>query len=150
MRTEPFVTIADFDKQPRGPYHFDRWLLSTKVETPIGDFDVELREPPDDAQIQVATQFVLVALGRSDEILDKIYEHYERLAKNREWLRQCGVPTQLTPRGVLRYVRSLSIVVIREYESGGLIGSLFVDPLWDVEHKIDLVLEGDKLVFEHW
>jgi hypothetical protein len=137
----------DFEKQPRGPYRFDYWLSKQPISTPMGDFIAEVREPPDGELLKQVNILAAFLQSNIEEVWDKVYEHYQRVAADRHWMKSCGVPTRLDRNGILRYLRSRQIVVERD---GGVDGVIFIDPLWDVEHKIHLRLEDGVLSFSDW
>jgi hypothetical protein len=138
----------DFEKQPRGPYLFDFWLSKQPISTTMGDFIAELREPPDGELLEEVNVLTAFVQSNIEEVWDKVYEHYQRVASVRQWMKSCGVPTRLDRKGILPYLRSRQIVV--ERDEGEVDGVIFIDPLWDVEHKINLRLENDVLSFSDW
>src|SRR4051812_44164091 len=90
------MTADDFEKQPRGPYSFDFWLSKRPVATPMGDFVAEFREPPDAgllAEVNALSEFLR---NNVEEVWDRVYEHYERAAEHRDWMKSCGVPARLS------------------------------------------------------
>jgi hypothetical protein len=142
------MTADDFEKQPRGPYRFDFWLSKRPVATLMGDFIAELREPPDAKLLAKANALADYLCNNIEEVWGKVYEHYQRVAEHQDWMKSCGVPARLGRSGILRYLRSRQIVVIRDGDE--VDGTIFIDPLWDVEHKIHLRLKGDVLYFSDW
>lgn len=141
------MLAIDFEKQPRGPYFFDFWLSKQPISTPMGDFIAELREPPDGESLEEINDLAGFVKSNIEEVWDKVYEHYQRTAKDRQWMKSCGVPIGLDRKGIVPYLRNRRIVVERDGEVDGVI---FIDPLWDVEHKIYLRLEDGVLSFSDW
>jgi hypothetical protein len=114
----------------------------------MGDFIAELREPPNDELLEEVNVLAGFVQSNIDEVWEKVYEHYQRAAADRQWMKSCGVPTRLDRKGILPYLRSRQVVV--ERDEGEVDGVIFIDPLWDVEHKIYLRLEGGVLSFSDW
>lgn len=83
-----------------------------------------------------------------EEVWDKVHEHYQRAAAHREWMKTCDVPVGLGRKDIQLYLRCRQIVVERDGDK--IDGVIFIDPQWDVEHKIYLRLEGDVLSFSDW
>ena len=59
------MTVADFEKQPRGTYLFDRWVGQQQIATPLGLYSVEFHmldndgtNPPDDEMSRMASALV--------------------------------------------------------------------------------------------
>jgi hypothetical protein len=141
------VTPADFELQPRGPRRFDRWLAKQQFPTRIGVFTVESYIPPTPEVAAAATRLAEYATAYVDDVLDHIYESYQRVSEDRQWMKGCGVPTTLDREGTIKYIRQRVLVVERKKDRPPT-GTIFIDPLWDVEHKIHLALEGDRLRVE--
>ena len=116
------------------------WLSNPVVHTTIGDLAVELHMPsggrPSEAMLDLASKLAEYAKRHAEHILDLIYAHY-RYAEANEWLEFWGVPAGLTRTQVMNEVESVALVVDDQ-----LIASVYVDPRWDPEHKLDLLYEG--------
>jgi hypothetical protein len=72
----------DFEKQPRGPYHFDFWLSKQPISTPMGDFIAELRELPNEELLQeanVLTAFVRVTSRKSGKKFTSITSGQQKI-----------------------------------------------------------------------
>jgi hypothetical protein len=144
------VFIADdFEKQPRGSRLFDLWCAKQPLQNPLGLFDVELSESPDDALLRQVNELVAFASAEYDAILNAVYEQYQRTADDKYWMKGCGVPRRLREDQVMQYVRSRSIAV-RRNRQGAIIGTIYISPQWDTEHGILLgVLNGHLVPQRH-
>src|SRR6478609_9520241 len=134
-----------FVQQERGPYRFDRWLWPERVTTQLGDLIVELttrdgEPPPDAAMAAAASELAEFAAANGDLLLDLIYGHY-RYAEEKSWLSYSGVKPGLGRNHVLKRVESITLAV-RRNRKGQLDASVFVDPTWDQEHKLNLSFQG--------
>lgn len=116
------------------------WLSNPVVHTTIGDLAVELQMPaggrPSEAMLELASRLAEYAKQHAEQILDLIYAHY-RYAEANEWLDFWDVPAGLTRAQVMSEVDSVALVVDPE-----LVASVYVNPRWDPEHKLDLRYEG--------
>jgi hypothetical protein len=143
----PTLTAESFQKQPPGPYAFDRWL-SAPLPNPIGSFEVELLEPPDAElllEINALAQFVT---DNPDAVLKAIHEAYLVIADDREWMTICEVPANLPIDRVAQYLSSRQISAERKRD-GRIIGTIYFTPQWDEEHGLYLeVLDGKVIAKE--
>ncbi|WP_291587438.1 hypothetical protein [Comamonas sp. UBA7528] len=116
------------------------WLSNPVVHTSIGDMAVELQMPaggrPSSAMLELVSKLVEYAKQNAEHILDLIYAHY-RYAEANEWLDFWDVPGGLARAEVMNEVESVALVVDDE-----LVASVYVNPHWDPEHKLDLLFEG--------
>jgi hypothetical protein len=148
------MTIAEFQKQPKGPYTFDHWVWHKRVPTPLGEFTVELQmlgtddtNPPDEEMVRRASELVQYAETHGDYILDIVFAYY-RLAGESDWLDRAGVPRGLTQQTVSSQVRDDRMLVVSRhlewdepYDSG-----IHVVPLWDEEHAFSLDFRNGEIV----
>jgi hypothetical protein len=147
------MTLADFQKQPRGPYAFDYWVCDKRVETPLGLFTIEFQmgiadtNPPDEEMLRRASELVRYAETRGDYILDIVFGYY-RLASESDWLDMAGVPRGLTRLTVSSQVRDdCTLVVSRHLDWDEPYDSaIHVVPLWDEEHALTLGLRDGQIV----
>ncbi|BEP56625.1 hypothetical protein GmRootV118_38690 [Variovorax sp. V118] len=86
--------------------------------------------------LDLASKLAEYAKRHAEHILDLIYAHY-RYAEANEWLEFWDVPAGLTRAQVMNEVESIALVVDDQ-----LVASVYVDPRWDPEHKLDLRYEG--------
>jgi len=152
------MTLADFEKQPRGPYLFDWWVAQQRIATPLGLFSVEFQisgdddtDPPDEEMLRRANGLVSYTESQGEFILDIVYGHYRYYllsAENRDWLEECGVPRDLSRNKIADYVREdRSLVVTRNlgweqpYSS-----TIHVVLLWDEEHALSLDFRDGAIV----
>jgi hypothetical protein len=152
------MTHADFEKQPRGPYLFDRWVAQQRIATPLGLFSVEFQilgdddtDPPDEEMLRRVTGLVSFTESHGEFILDIVYGHYRQYllsAENRDGLEGCGVSRDLNRNKIADYVREdRSLVVTRQlgwdqpYSS-----SIHIVPLWDEEHALSLDFRNGAIV----
>ena len=146
------VTEADFEKQPRGPYRFDRWKCREGVSTALGPFAVSLQivgkndtNPPDSEMVRRASDLVTYTQNNAEDILDIVYGHYLFVSQHPDWLQECGVPLNLSRDGVLQYLGDdRSLVVSRHLDwQEPYASTIFMVPKWDEEHALRLeFLEG--------
>ena len=147
------MTLADFQKQPRGAYAFDYWVCDKRVETPLGLFAVKFQmavgdtNPPDEEMLRRASELVSYADTRGDYILDIVFGYY-RLAGESDWLDMAGVPRGLTRQTVSSQVRDdRTLVVSRHLDRDESYDSaIHVVPLWDEEHALTLELREGQIV----
>lgn len=143
MRPDGFV------RQERGPYMFDRWQWPERVPTRLGDLTVELttsdgEPPPDAAMAEAAGELAEFAAANGDLLLDLIYGHY-RYAEENGWLAFWGVPRGRRRDQILSQVESIELTV-RRGARGRPDAAVFVNPLWDQEHKLDLNFRDGRIV----
>lgn len=116
------------------------WLSNPVVRTAIGDMAVNLQMlsggGPSKAMLELADRLAEYAKQHAEHILDLIYAHY-RYAEANEWLDFWDVPAGLTRAEVMSEVESIALVVDSE-----LVFTVYVNPHWDPEHKLDLLYEG--------
>ncbi len=140
------MTADDFEIQPRGARLFDIWRSKSPILTSMGAFDVEFHQAPDDELLRLAGELVLYVSNQSEEVLDKVYEHYKSTSEHRYWMKSCDVPVGLERKKVIPYLRSRTIVLFRDNQ--GVTGSILINPQWDAEHKINLVLQNGALMLK--
>lgn len=139
------VTADEFEKAPRERRLADLWRARTPLDSPLGKFEIELDAPPDDELLARANELIAAVANQHDAILRLIYASYERVADDRHWMKGCGVPRHLEPDQVTQYLRYRSISVHRD-QKGRTSGSIFISPLWDAEHGIDIGSTGGRLL----
>ena len=137
--------MADFAKQPRGPLAFDSWLCKTQLQTPLGPFDIELREPPDGESVGALNELGPALLSRSHELLSQILASYQLAAENKYWMKDCGVPRNLERDQLIQYLRDRTITIARNRERR-LEVTVDITPKWDIEHGIHWTFESQRLV----
>jgi len=149
------LTIADFERQPRGPYLFDRWVGRQRIVTSLGLFSVEFQmlgdddtNPPDNEMLSRASELVRYAESHIDFIRDVVFGHYLLAAEDREWLDACGIPQGLSRDRIADYVRDdRSLVVSRHFRWGEPYSSaIHIVPLWDEEHALTLDFRDGAIV----
>lgn len=91
---------------------------------------------PNRAMLELADKLAEYAKQHAEHILDLIYAHY-RYAEANKWLDFWDVPAGLTRAEVMSEVESIALVVDSE-----LVATVYVNPHWDPEHKLDLLYEG--------
>ncbi|MEJ8857371.1 hypothetical protein WKW79_22555 [Variovorax robiniae] len=125
---------------PNHPFSMSPWLSNPVVHTAVGDMAVELQMPsggrPSAEMLELASRLAEYAKQHAEHILDLIYAHY-RYAEANQWLDFWDVPAGLTRAQVMSEVDSVALVVDPE-----LVASVYVNPHWDPEHKLDLLFEG--------
>lgn len=136
-------------RQERGPYLFDRWHWPERVPTELGELLVELttgedEPPPDSEMAEAASDLVAFSAAHGELLLDLIYGHY-RYAEEDGWLEFWDVPPGLRRNQVLSQVQSIELTV-RRGADGRCEAAVYVNPLWDPEHKLDLAYQGGRIV----
>ena len=91
---------------------------------------------PTKEMISLATELGEFAELHGDQLLSLIYAHY-KYAEANEWLDFWDVQSGLEKSEILSHVDSISLVV-----SSDMAASVFVNPSWDPEHKIDMRYSG--------
>lgn len=147
------LTIRDFEKQPRRAYLFDRWAAQRQIPTVLGPFGIYLAilgkddtNPPDDEMLIRVSDLIDFIESHDEEVLDVVYGHYLFTARSPGWLESCGVPRGLGRADVSAFLDQRLLGVSRHlnwaepYTSGVL-----VDPLWDTEHKLRLVIRNGSI-----
>ena len=133
------MIIADFEKQPRGPYLFDWWVGQKRIATPLGLFSVVFQmlgdddtDPPDGEMLRRATALVSYTESHSEFILDIVFGHYLLAAEDRDWLENCHVPRGVTRNRIADYVREDRSLVVARHHSWDqpYTSSIHVVPLW--------------------
>ncbi len=132
---------SEFVREPRGPRLFDTWTwaVTPNVAALAGlkvELQIRLDEQLIDQMLGLAEQLLAYVRGNDQYLLDLIYAHY-LYAEQQGWLSFWRVPSGLGRSVVLDYVRSVALVVDSE-----LVASVFVDPQWEQEHKLDMLYEG--------
>jgi hypothetical protein len=144
------ISTEDFEQQPRGPFLSNYWIAKQRVPTPLGDFSVEARtplndpQPPDERMLEQVNTVATFVLANPDKILDKVYEHYQLVSKQSEWMQDCDVPTDLSRDGLAPYMVRLNIVTDREEPEP----TIYVVPQWDEEHAIYLTVQDGRVEFQ--
>jgi hypothetical protein len=149
------MTIADFDKQPRGPHLFDWWVGRQRIATPLGLFSVEFQmlddddtNPSDDEMLRRASGLVTYTGSHGEFILDIVFGYYLLAAEERDWMEDCGIPRGLPRNRIADYVREdRSLVVARHLNwDQPYTTSIHVVPLWDEEHALSLEFRDGAIV----
>jgi hypothetical protein len=152
------MNFIEFEKQPRGPYHFDRWSRKRPVLTPLGPFAVELQmlgdgdtNPPDNEMLRRGSELVTYAESHGEYLLDIVFGYYLLACEDPDWLESCGVPRGLTRGTVASFLRQhRSLVVSRHLSwSKPYSRAIFVVPLWDEEHALNLDFCDGSIVAEN-
>jgi hypothetical protein len=79
-----------------------------------------------------------------DKMIDKVYEHYQSISQQVEWMEACGVPTDLPRHGLAAYIVMLNLVIDREEPEP----TIYVVPRWDEEHAIYLAVQDGQVEFQ--
>ncbi len=134
------MILAEFSKQPRGPYLFETWLWGSNVHTSIGYLPLELYTPidqqPKDSMVSIAAELAAYASSHGELLLDLIYGHYCYF-KAQDWLSFWNVPDNLGRSEVLSQVESIVLSVHSD-----LVAGILVNILWDQEHSLSLSYES--------
>ena len=148
------MTLQDFTKQPRGPLKFDIWRAKQAIPSPMGDFAVELHmamgdsSPPSEDMLRQADTLVALFKAHVTTIHAKIFEHYQAVADQGEWLAACGVSEGLDREGIVEHLQDRRLVVSRdEDDDQSYLSRVFLTPDWDEEHAIYLAHEDGEWVF---
>ena len=149
------MTIADFEKQPRGPYLFDWWVGQQRIATPLGLFSVELHilgdddtDPPDEEMLRRTAGLVSYTENQGEFILDIVFGHYLFAAEERDWLEHCGIPRGLPRNRIADYVRKDRSLVVARHLNWDQPYSISINivPLWDEEHALSLNVRDGAIV----
>jgi hypothetical protein len=149
------MNIADFEKQPRGPYLFDWWVARQQIETPLGLFSVEFQmlgeddtNPPDDEMLKRASELVSYAENSGNFILDIVFGDYLRAALAPGWLEACEVPRRVRRDRIGDYLRENGSLVVSRHLNWDepYSSAIHVCPLWDEEHALTLDLRDGAIV----
>ena len=110
------------------------------AHTEFGDLDViyQLVEDEEVTESMSSKAFDLAQFTQREWglVADLIYAHYKHAQMN-EWLSFWDVPANLSRGEVLKSLRSVQLVVDTDVTA-----SVFIDPPWDPEHKLDLTFDG--------
>ena len=139
------MTADDIEQQPRGSQRFDLWLAKQPLSTHLGEFEVELYEPPDQEILACAQEMVEAVTNCADEILGIIYDHYQQIAVDKLWMRSCEVPNKLPRHRIARYLRGRSITIRRD-KKRTVTGLIFISPQWETEHGISLEVRNGIVI----
>jgi len=139
------MTLSDFTKRSHGPYALDFWTAKQAIPSPMGEFTLELQmdvgdhSPPDSEMLRRADELVALFRVNVEVIHDKVFEHYQRLTDDGDWLEMCGVPADLDRDGILEHLEVRKLTVSRcGDEAEPYPSRVYIDPSWDVEHSICL------------
>jgi hypothetical protein len=137
------MILAEFTKQPRGPYLFETWLWANKVRTSIGNLPLELYtsidQHPNDSMLSLAAELATFASSHGEQLLDLIYGHYNYF-KSQDWLSFENVPNNLGRPEVLNQVESVILSVHSD-----LVAGILVNIMWDQEHRLRLTYESGAI-----
>lgn len=92
---------------------------------------------------EAAEELATFAAANDELLLDLIYGHY-RYAEENRWLSFWGVKPRLGRNRVLAQVKSVKLTVRRG--KGGPEAAVFVNPRWDLEHKLDFSYSAGRIV----
>jgi hypothetical protein len=129
------LIAGDFRKRARGPYAFDRWLAVPPLDTPLGRFDVELRQMPDSDLLATANALAGFLVGNPDAVSAAVHDDYVAHSYDEGWMEDCEIPMGLAAAGILRYLEDSTIMVDRTGD-GHTRGVIYFSPLWDPEHGV--------------
>lgn len=138
-----------FVRQDQGPHRFDRWQWPERAPTQLGELLVEIttcegETAPDAAMAAAASGLAEFAAANGDMLLDLIYGHY-KYAEENGWLVSLRVKPGLGHNRILKHVESITLAVRRD-RKGRLDAGVFINPLWDPEHKLDLAYREGRIV----
>lgn len=147
------ITAADFEKQPRGPYRFDRWIAKRVIASPLGPFTIDFnmlgkgdQNPPDEEMLRRASELMTYLESHSEYVLDIVFGHYLLAARQKDWLESCSVPRGLSRGMVTEYLSTRSIGVSRHLEWNEPYRSvIFLIPKWEEEHALRLELRDGAI-----
>jgi hypothetical protein len=145
MSSTRTLSLEDFDQEPRGPRLFDSWRAREPLDNPLGPFEIELQDPPDEELLGEMNRLVAMVSDQYDAILNIVFEHYLVLSEDKFWMKSCEVPRGLREAKLKRYIEGRSIVV-RRNPQGWMVGVVFISPQWEPEHGISLEAVNGKLV----
>ena len=80
-------------------------------------------------------------------ILKLIYVNYLRAAENQNWMNRCDVPRDLEEDQIIHYLQSQSVSVWRD-SKGRVSAGIFISPMWDIEHGIDIGMVEGRVVLQ--
>ena len=134
---------SEFTRRPRERRLFDIWTWTSPVHTSIGDLPVELHvecdAEPSDAMLEQARALADYASAHGETLLDLIFGHY-KYAERKGWLEFWSVPAGIGRGEILRHVDAVELTVVED-----LTATVFVDPHWDPEHKLDLTFADGRI-----
>ena len=147
------MTFSEFRLEERGSRLFDRWIWGKTIATPLGNFEVVLHQNdeeilPDDSMVKFVAELVSFTETNCALILDIVFGYY-RLAEVSDplWLDCNDVPRGLTKTEIKNYMQGLWLVVSRRKDSKNPYESvIFMNPLWDEEHKLSLEFQDGKII----
>jgi hypothetical protein len=142
------LAITDFEKQPCGPYFFNRWVAAQQIPTPLGTFAIQFQmndtNPPENEMLLRASELIRFVETHGEQLLDIVYGHYLLTAEPPDWLESFDVPRGLNRAEVPAYISDHRLLVVSRHlnwkEQYRRV--VFVDPLWDTEHKLSLDLRN--------
>jgi hypothetical protein len=143
------MTIEDFVEQPQDHRPFAYWVCKEPLVTPIGQFEIRLYEAPDPELVACASQLAGFVAENYGDVLEIVYDNYQRACEDKYWMRGCGVPTGLRYDRVVKHIRNRSITVGR-VRGQGVEGTISLIPTWDTEHGIHLAVRDGKLAPQDW
>ena len=137
------MILAEFTKQPRGPYLFETWLWSSEVSTSIGDLPLELYteidQCPSNSMVLLAAELAAYASSNGELLLNLIYEHYCHF-KARGYLSFWNVAEDLGRSNVMSQVESVVLSIHSDH-----VACILVNILWDQEHRLRFTYESDAI-----
>lgn len=131
----------------------DRWVWNKKMNSPLGDFNLELvnysnsEVEPDARLIERAEDFLEKYAMDKYKIVEIVHEHYKRYClEHAQWMVDCDVPNTLNIEELGGYLsaREAFIAVDDGFEFEGYL----IHPKWEEEHKIQIQYSGGKLEVE--
>jgi hypothetical protein len=138
------MILAEYVKQPRGPYLFETWLWANTVRSTIGDLPLELytsiHQCPNDAMVSLAEELASYASSHGEQLLDLIYGHYSQF-KAQGWLSFWNVSADLGRSDVMSQVESVILSVHSD-----LVAGILINISWDQEHRLRLTYESGAII----
>lgn len=136
----------DFQKQPCGPYAFDFYYHPILIDTPLGEFQVELSmfdkntHPPTQEMATAAESFVSWFKEDLGEALDLVFKSYQLACeRDPDWVEACDVPLGLKLPHLTEYIGVRSLTISEEHEEGSRYSAcVYLSPQWDEEHGLSI------------
>ncbi|HEY1170536.1 MAG TPA: hypothetical protein VGH19_04130 [Verrucomicrobiae bacterium] len=154
------MKLADFKKQPRGPYQFDWFLHRDTIDSPLGTFAVELTvamgKQPDQAMVDAMEILIGKFEKNKSAIAQMVFKEYLTIARSEpDWLAGCEVPPNLLVDGLAPYLeaRALTVSDDRALTVSDEVDNaddryhprVYMSPSWDEEHGFYLKFDGDQI-----
>lgn len=114
------MELSEFEKAPRDPYSFDYWIHPKLILSSIGNFSVELipeSGEPDSNMVAEANKLASFINAFPEKLTAKVFERYQSITGNGDWLVFCGAPNNLNQITLSTYIEALILVVHRQLQS---------------------------------